>query len=99
MRFFTSFFSLFPFSLFERAIAYVGRDFQSHALWDKYLEFESVHGTKQNVRYLYERILTMPCKELHQYHEKYVLTRILISVVPSPFDKSWQRDTTSVPRS
>ena len=57
-----------PCSVYERALAYVGTDFLSHTLWDKFIDFEGSHGSPASVAALYTRVLACPIKELEKYH-------------------------------
>jgi pre-mRNA-processing factor 39 len=56
-------------SVFEQAVAYVGPDWLSSNLWDKYLAFENSHGSPAAVAGLYSRVLACPIKELDKYHD------------------------------
>lgn len=58
-------------SVYERAAAYVGTDYQAHSLWDKYLRFEDASGSTQYIAALYGRILACPIKELDRYYTRY----------------------------
>lgn len=58
------------FSYFEQGLAYVGSDFLSHALWDKYLNFEASEGHVLGQAQLYSRILGCPIKELNRYYQR-----------------------------
>eukprot|EP00238_Polyblepharides_amylifera_P000598 CAMPEP_0196571348 /NCGR_PEP_ID=MMETSP1081-20130531/1521_1 /TAXON_ID=36882 /ORGANISM="Pyramimonas amylifera, Strain CCMP720" /LENGTH=772 /DNA_ID=CAMNT_0041888251 /DNA_START=88 /DNA_END=2406 /DNA_ORIENTATION=- len=56
-------------SLFERGLAYVGTDFNSHPLWDKFLEFELAQGTPKHVAKIYSQTLQIPLLKLDTYWE------------------------------
>jgi len=56
--------------LFERGIGAIGQDYLCHTLWDKYLQFENEGHDFHRMALIYERILSVPCKELEQYHGK-----------------------------
>ncbi|CAN1270170.1 Pre-mRNA-processing factor 39-1 [Linum perenne] len=52
--------------LFERGLAYVGTDYLSHPLWDKYIEYEEMHSEWARVAAIYTRILEIPNKPLSE---------------------------------
>lgn len=54
--------------LFERGVAYVGTDYLSHLLWDKYLEFEHYRSEWSRIAQIYTRILQIPLS----YSDKYL---------------------------
>ena len=58
---------------FEDGIAYVGTDYLAHGLWDKYIKFETEHGTPSSIVDLYKRILECPLKELDRYYSRLVI--------------------------
>lgn len=51
-------------------MAYVGTDYLSHGLWDKYIKFESAQGAFSNVTGLYLRILGSPLKDIDRYYDR-----------------------------
>ncbi|KAF2307137.1 hypothetical protein GH714_025041 [Hevea brasiliensis] len=53
--------------LFERGLAYVGTDYLSYPLWDKYIEYEEMHAQWGHVAMIYTRILEIPSKRLDDY--------------------------------
>ncbi|CAN8295709.1 unnamed protein product [Cochlearia groenlandica] len=53
--------------LFERALAYVGTDFLSSPLWDKYIEYEYMQQDWSRVAMIYTRILESPIQNLDRY--------------------------------
>ncbi|KAG8640258.1 hypothetical protein MANES_13G040100v8 [Manihot esculenta] len=53
--------------LFERGLAYVGTDYLSYSLWDKYIEYEEMHAQWSHVAMIYTRILEIPNKRLDDY--------------------------------
>ncbi|XP_019165649.1 PREDICTED: pre-mRNA-processing factor 39 [Ipomoea nil] len=55
--------------LFERALAYVGSDYLSFPLWDKYLEYEYTQQAWSHVAAIYTRILEIPNQQLDRYFE------------------------------
>ncbi|CAN1270169.1 Pre-mRNA-processing factor 39-1 [Linum perenne] len=57
--------------LFERGLAYVGTDYLSHPLWDKYIEYEEMHSEWARVAAIYTRILEIPNKRLDEYFNRY----------------------------
>ncbi|KAL0075760.1 hypothetical protein J3Q64DRAFT_1773928 [Phycomyces blakesleeanus] len=58
--------------LFERAAKDVGLDFFSHPFWDKYLEYEEIHGTSSlSVLHLLDRIVVIPMHQYARYYEKW----------------------------
>lgn len=56
--------------LFERGLAYVGMDYLSHGLWDKYLAYELGLGAHGQVAQLYSRLLRMPIQRLDEYRTR-----------------------------
>lgn len=56
--------------LFERGLAYVGMDYLSHGLWDKYLAYELSLGAHATVAQLYLRLLRMPIQRLDEYRTR-----------------------------
>eukprot|EP01087_Luapelamoeba_hula_P013151 TRINITY_DN3745_c0_g1_i5.p1 TRINITY_DN3745_c0_g1~~TRINITY_DN3745_c0_g1_i5.p1 ORF type:complete len:378 (-),score=50.36 TRINITY_DN3745_c0_g1_i5:624-1757(-) len=58
-------------SLFVRATGIVGIDYLAWALWDKYLEWETVQNEIGNIIALYRRILSIPLETLAKYHERW----------------------------
>ena len=59
-----------PCRLFERGLAYVGMDYLSHGLWDKYLTYELSLGAHAQVTQLYLRLLRMPIQRLDEYRTR-----------------------------
>lgn len=57
--------------LFERGLSYVGSDYMSHILWDKYLEFEVDLNEINKISQLYTRIIQLPIQKLDQYYHSY----------------------------
>ncbi|DBB06521.1 TPA: hypothetical protein ACH3X1_012070 [Trebouxia sp. C0004] len=57
--------------LFERGLAYVGMDYLSHGLWDKYLTYELGLGAHAQVAQLYSRLLRMPIQRLDEYRTRF----------------------------
>ncbi|CAH9051093.1 unnamed protein product [Cuscuta epithymum] len=55
--------------LFERALAYVGTDYLSFPLWDKYLEYEYTQQSWPHVATIYTRVLEIPNQQLDRYFE------------------------------
>ncbi|XP_020867264.1 pre-mRNA-processing factor 39 isoform X3 [Arabidopsis lyrata subsp. lyrata] len=53
--------------LFERALVYVGTDFLSSPLWDKYIEYEYMQQDWSRVAMIYTRILENPIQNLDRY--------------------------------
>lgn len=53
--------------LFERGVAYVGTDYLSHLLWDKYVEFELGRSEWSRVAQIYTQILQIPLQQLDRY--------------------------------
>lgn len=72
--------------LFERGIEFVGLDFQSHPLWDKYIEFEERISETSNVTKLHERLTHIPTYQFDRYYQKfrtYLTSRPLEDVTDS----------------
>ncbi|KDP26468.1 hypothetical protein JCGZ_17626 [Jatropha curcas] len=57
--------------LFERGLAYVGTDYLSYPLWDKYIEYEEMHSQWSHVAMIYTRILEIPNKRLDDYFNRF----------------------------
>ncbi|KAI5071002.1 hypothetical protein GOP47_0013253 [Adiantum capillus-veneris] len=57
--------------LFERGLSYVGSDYMSHILWDKYLEFEVGLNEINKISQLYTRIIQLPIQKLDHYYHSY----------------------------
>ncbi|XP_061961590.1 pre-mRNA-processing factor 39-1-like isoform X2 [Populus nigra] len=57
--------------LFERGLAYVGTDYLSYPLWDKYIEYEEVHAEWGRVAMIYTRILEIPNRKLDDYFNRF----------------------------
>ncbi|XP_023644666.1 pre-mRNA-processing factor 39 isoform X1 [Capsella rubella] len=53
--------------LFERALVYVGTDFLSSLLWDKYIEYEYMQQDWSRLAMIYTRILENPIQNLDRY--------------------------------
>ncbi|CAI0385886.1 unnamed protein product [Linum tenue] len=57
--------------LFERGLTYVGTDYLSSPLWDKYIEYEEMHSEWARVASIYTRILEIPNKRLDDYFNRF----------------------------
>ncbi|CAK7333903.1 unnamed protein product [Dovyalis caffra] len=57
--------------LFERGLAYVGTDYLSYPLWDKYIEYEEVHAEWGRIAMIYTRILEIPNRKLDDYFNRF----------------------------
>ncbi|CAI9107553.1 OLC1v1006930C1 [Oldenlandia corymbosa var. corymbosa] len=55
--------------LFERGLEYVGTDYLSFPLWDKYIEYEYTQQDWPRVAMLYSRVLENPNQQLDRYFE------------------------------
>uniref|UniRef100_A0A6N2MKD8 Pre-mRNA-processing factor 39 n=1 Tax=Salix viminalis TaxID=40686 RepID=A0A6N2MKD8_SALVM len=53
--------------LFERGLVYVGTDYLSYPLWDKYIEYEELRAEGGCVAMIYARILEIPNRKLDDY--------------------------------
>lgn len=53
--------------LFERALVYVGTDYLSFPLWDKYIEYEYTQQEWGRLAMIYTRILENPNQQLDRY--------------------------------
>ncbi|KAK2648546.1 hypothetical protein Ddye_016035 [Dipteronia dyeriana] len=53
--------------LFERALAYVGTDYLSYPLWEKYIEYEYMQQEWSHVVVIYTRMLENPIQQLDRY--------------------------------
>ncbi|KAE8675132.1 Tetratricopeptide repeat (TPR)-like superfamily protein isoform 3 [Hibiscus syriacus] len=57
--------------LFERGLAYVGTDYLSFPLWDKYIEYEYMHQEWSRIAAIYTRILENPNQQLDRYFNSF----------------------------
>ncbi|XP_022728461.1 pre-mRNA-processing factor 39-like isoform X1 [Durio zibethinus] len=57
--------------LFERGLAYVGTDYLSFPLWDKYIEYEYMHQEWSRLAVIYTRILENPSQQLERYFNSF----------------------------
>ncbi|OMP03213.1 RNA-processing protein, HAT helix, partial [Corchorus olitorius] len=57
--------------LFERGLAYVGTDYLSFPLWDKYIEYEYMHQEWSRLAVIYTRILENPNQQLDRYFNSF----------------------------
>ncbi|KAK1428435.1 hypothetical protein QVD17_17269 [Tagetes erecta] len=57
--------------LFERGLAYVGTDYLSAPLWDKYIEYEFQQQQWSNLASIYTRILEHPNLQLDRYFNSF----------------------------
>ncbi|XP_062079656.1 pre-mRNA-processing factor 39-1 isoform X2 [Humulus lupulus] len=56
---------------FERALAYVGTDYLSFPLWDKYIEYEYMQQDWSRLAMIYTRILENPNQQLDRYFNSF----------------------------
>uniref|UniRef100_A0A6N2L8V3 Pre-mRNA-processing factor 39 n=1 Tax=Salix viminalis TaxID=40686 RepID=A0A6N2L8V3_SALVM len=66
--------------LFERGLVYVGTDYLSYPLWDKYIEYEELRAEWGCVAMIYARILEIPNRKLDDYFNSDVPTSVLQAV-------------------
>ncbi len=64
-----TFMTTFVCSIYERALAVVGTDYLSHAVWEKYLGFEEEQGNKAGMVALYTRAVAAPLRDLDKYYQ------------------------------
>ena len=57
-------------SLFEQGLAYVGTDYLSHGLWDKYLAYELAQNDTLRVAAVYQQVLSSPIRDLDRYFNR-----------------------------
>ncbi|XP_058101436.1 pre-mRNA-processing factor 39-1-like isoform X2 [Magnolia sinica] len=57
--------------LFERGLAYVGTDYLSYPLWDKYIEYEYSQQEWSHLAMIYTRILENPIQQLDRYFNSF----------------------------
>ncbi|XP_062148038.1 pre-mRNA-processing factor 39-1 isoform X4 [Alnus glutinosa] len=57
--------------LFERGLTYVGTDYLSFALWDKYIEYEYMQQEWGRLAMIYTRILEYPNQQLDRYFNSF----------------------------
>lgn len=58
------------FRFFERGLAYVGTDYLSSPLWDKYIEYEYMQQEWGRLALIYTRILENPNQQLDRYFNR-----------------------------
>ncbi|GFZ13493.1 tetratricopeptide repeat (TPR)-like superfamily protein [Actinidia rufa] len=56
---------------FERGLAYVGTDYLSFPLWDKYIEYEYMQQDWSRLALIYTRILENPNQQLDRYFNSF----------------------------
>ena len=59
------------FRLFERGLAYVGTDYLSFPLWDKYIEYEYMQQEWSRLAMIYTQILENPNQQLDRYFNRW----------------------------
>ncbi|GAA0169740.1 RNA splicing factor [Lithospermum erythrorhizon] len=64
--------------VYERAFSFVGKDYNCHVLWDKYLQFEFSQQQWGMLAHIYIRVLKFPTKGLHFYCDKYDMLLMVI---------------------
>ncbi|CAM8971238.1 unnamed protein product [Rhodiola kirilowii] len=57
--------------LFERGLAYVGTDYLSYPLWDKFIEYEYSQQEWSRLAMIYTRILENPIQQLERYFNSF----------------------------
>lgn len=57
--------------LYERAASFIGEDYLSHLLWDKYLDFELTKQEWHNAAAIYAKILQIPLQQLDRYYTNF----------------------------
>ena len=63
---------LWCFRLFERGLAYVGTDYLSYPLWDKFIEYEYSQQEWSRLAMIYTRILENPNQQLDRYLNRWI---------------------------
>lgn len=58
--------------LLERGVSYVGTDYLSPLLWDKYIEYEYLQQEWSRLAQIYTRILQIPLQNLDRYYSRSV---------------------------
>lgn len=61
------------FRLFDRGLAYVGSDYLSFTLWDKYIEYEYMQQEWSRLASIYTRILENPNQQLDRYFNRWFI--------------------------
>lgn len=72
---------LWCFRLFERGLAYVGTDYLSFTLWDKYIEYEYMQQEWGRLAMIYTRILEYPNQQLDRYFNRWFLDSLYVACV------------------
>uniref|UniRef100_A0A1D1YGQ0 Pre-mRNA-processing factor 39 n=1 Tax=Anthurium amnicola TaxID=1678845 RepID=A0A1D1YGQ0_9ARAE len=57
--------------LYERGLAFVGKDYLCSTLWDKCIEFEHSHKQWNHLVLIYIRSLRFPTKKLNSYYQSF----------------------------
>lgn len=57
--------------ILEQGVSFVGTDYLSHLLWDKFIEFEYSQLEWSRLAQIYTRILQIPLQHLDRYHTRY----------------------------
>ncbi|KAF5738297.1 hypothetical protein HS088_TW13G01193 [Tripterygium wilfordii] len=57
--------------LFKRGMSFVGKDYLSHVLWDKYIEYEFSQQQWSSLAFIYIQTLQFPTKKLRQYYDSF----------------------------
>lgn len=57
--------------LFERGLSYVAKDYFSHLLWDKYIQFEYSQKQWSRLSHIYVNTLSFPSRKLRNYYESF----------------------------
>lgn len=64
--------------LFRRAISFVGKDYLSYSLWDKYIAFELSQQQWDSLALIYIQTLRFPTKKLSYYHSRCVALSLIL---------------------
>lgn len=71
--------------LLERGVSFVGTDYLSPLLWDKYIEYEYSQQEWSRLAQIYTRILQIPLQNLDRYYSR----SVYIVRLPSIFVNFW----------
>lgn len=65
---------------FEKGLQFVGNQFLSHPLWDKYLEFEQNEQNLQNVVQILLKVIRIPLHQYSKYYQMFLTTKQSVNI-------------------
>jgi len=64
-------FSLSNISIFERAALKIGRNFQAHTFWDRYLQLLEAFSDKDEIYRVLDRIIWIPLQQYPRFYDRF----------------------------